>query len=60
MSRRQWLPGGVLVACILGLVTARADDPGKGGDVWLSDYEQARKVARETDRPIFVVFRCEH
>jgi hypothetical protein len=27
---------------------------------WLSDYEQARKAARESGRPIFVVFRCEH
>jgi hypothetical protein len=27
---------------------------------WLSDYEQARKEARSSGKPIFVVFRCEH
>ena len=27
---------------------------------WLTDYEQARKLAHASGRPIFVVFRCEH
>ena len=27
---------------------------------WLSDWEEARKVACESGRPLFVVFRCEH
>jgi hypothetical protein len=27
---------------------------------WLSDWEEGRKAARAADRPIFVVFRCEH
>ena len=27
---------------------------------WLSDWEEGRKVARESGRPLFVVFRCEH
>jgi hypothetical protein len=27
---------------------------------WLTDYEQARKAARDSGKPIFVVFRCEH
>lgn len=28
--------------------------------VWLSDYQAARQAARESGKPIFVVFRCEH
>jgi hypothetical protein len=27
---------------------------------WLTDYEQARKAARASGKPILVVFRCEH
>ncbi len=27
---------------------------------WLSDFEEAKKLAREGGKPIFVVFRCEH
>jgi hypothetical protein len=27
---------------------------------WLSDWEEARKVARATGKPLFVVFRCQH
>jgi hypothetical protein len=28
--------------------------------LWLGDYSQARRVARESDKPLFVVFRCQH
>lgn len=28
--------------------------------VWLSNYEQARGIAREKGKPLFVVFRCQH
>jgi hypothetical protein len=27
---------------------------------WLSNYQEARKLARLSDRPLFVVFRCDH
>jgi hypothetical protein len=27
---------------------------------WLSDWEEARKAARASGKPLFVVFRCEH
>jgi hypothetical protein len=27
---------------------------------WLTDYEHARAVARRVNKPLFVVFRCEH
>jgi hypothetical protein len=28
-------------------------------DGWLKDYEEGRRLARETGKPLFVVFRCE-
>jgi hypothetical protein len=28
--------------------------------VWLTDYGQARRLARESGKPLFVVFRCQH
>jgi hypothetical protein len=27
---------------------------------WLTDYDKARATARESGKPIFLVFRCEH
>ncbi len=27
---------------------------------WLSDWEEARKAAQASGKPLFVVFRCEH
>jgi hypothetical protein len=27
---------------------------------WLNDYGQARRLARESGKPLFVVFRCQH
>lgn len=26
---------------------------------WLSDYQEARKIAKQTGKPIFLEFRCE-
>jgi len=26
---------------------------------WLTDYQAAKKLARETGKPLFVVFRCQ-
>lgn len=37
-----------------GLLQAQDD-----GITWLGDYQEARKVARETGKPIFLEFRCE-
>jgi hypothetical protein len=41
------------VLLLLTLLPA-ADEPH-----WLTSYEEARRVARATGKPIFVVFRCE-
>jgi hypothetical protein len=27
---------------------------------WLTDYQQARLIARASHKPVFVVFRCMH
>ena len=26
---------------------------------WLGDYQEARKIAKQTGKPIFLEFRCE-
>jgi hypothetical protein len=32
----------------------------RDASAWLTDYGQARRLARESDKPMFVVFRCQH
>jgi hypothetical protein len=42
-------------------IPARADESGSANrTAWLTDYEQARGVSRQKNKPIFVVFRCQH
>jgi hypothetical protein len=33
--------------------------PVEGKIQWVYDYAEGRKLARETGKPMFVVFRCE-
>jgi hypothetical protein len=59
----RWLPPVIVfVLCYGGGADARgADSPKKNvSSRWLGDWEQGRKEARASGRPIFVVFRCEH
>ena len=35
--------------------TGRAEAPR-----WLTDYDEAKKLAQRQGKPLFVVFRCEH
>ena len=44
----------MLTTLLLTLAIPAAEAPR-----WLTDYEQARKEARASGKPIFVVFRCE-
>jgi hypothetical protein len=44
---------GVLIGLLS--VVSWADEPR-----WLEDYGQARALARQTGKPMFVVFRCRH
>ncbi len=57
MKRQHRLLWGVL-GCWLGLGAVPAPGAEGGKPVWLTDYGQARKAARATGRPMFVVFRC--
>jgi hypothetical protein len=50
----------VLFVCCIGLAsTASAGDP-LARSLWLTDYDVARSLARQSGKPLFVVFRCEH
>ena len=40
-----------------GLTLARADEKPKPGVIWLPDYSDGRLLARETGKPMLVVFR---
>ena len=39
--------------------TAVVGRPQNEGIVWLEDYQEARRQARDTGKPIFIEFRCE-
>ena len=67
MSKRTWRLGGVLGVCCLGLLGGMAAEPEDrprelpgAGPRWLGSYAQARRAARDSGKPIFAVFRCEH
>jgi len=55
MNKRGWLLAILLGLCCRGSVGAEATEPH-----WLSDWEEGRKAARASGKPLFVVFRCEH
>jgi hypothetical protein len=61
MSRRWWIVAGILGMC-LGLERSRTAETPKRADEarWLSEWEEGRKAARRSGKPIFVVFRCEN
>jgi hypothetical protein len=46
------------LACLVGFLTVplQADDNEIN---WLGDYREALKVARQTNKPILLEFRCE-
>lgn len=58
----SFVPGGVGLIALIAVMTAvvrpttRADD-NERVVAWLSDFEEAKKVARQTGKPIFVMFR---
>jgi hypothetical protein len=61
MSERGWLPVSILILCCLGNRGTAIEDAGKSAAPrWLSDWEEGRKAARASGKPLFVVFRCEH
>jgi hypothetical protein len=54
-----------LLSCVIGLTLmscAAAQDGGPRHPKfprWITDYQSARKMARETGKPLFIVLRCE-
>jgi hypothetical protein len=62
MNSRWWWPVVLLGLYIVADVPARgADSPKKNAPSrWLGDWEEGRREARASGKPIFVVFRCEH
>ena len=47
-----------ILLCVLGLAAGRLQ--AQDDDInWLGDYREALKVAKETQKPIFIEFRCE-
>lgn len=49
--------GGLITLAVLSLTAGRGLT---AQPKWLSDYEEARKLADHTGKPLFVVFRCPH
>ena len=61
MSFRVCLPVSIFYLILLGHDCMAADDAVKpDGQRWLNNWEEGRKIARESGKPLFVVFRCEH
>lgn len=55
MKKCGWVQAILLGLCSLS--SARGETPPPR---WLSDWEEGRKAARASGKPLFVVFRCEH
>jgi hypothetical protein len=47
----------MVLASFLGLHDRAAPRPAEPGPRWLTDYAEAQKAARQSGKPIFVVFR---
>ncbi len=61
MSGRWLRLVSFVVLCCLGSRMMTAEEVGKLAEPrWLTDWEEARKAARASGKPLFVVFRCEH
>lgn len=50
------------IGICFGLGSGRAAEAPAKPDAprWLSDWEEGKKAARASGKPLFVVFRCEH
>lgn len=58
--KRVWF-GGLLAATLLaghgGVGEAQKDSPAAHG--WMTNLAQAKALAKQTGKPLLVVFRCE-
>ena len=59
---KHWFLGGAL-ALAFGTAAVNLGQevpfPTTAPVLWQAEYGEAQRVARETGRPLFVVFRCE-
>ncbi|GBD36161.1 hypothetical protein HRbin36_01282 [bacterium HR36] len=58
---RLYLVFGVCVAALHGTLYAQGPKPNPvpGKIRWVYSYEEGKRLARETGKPLFVVIRCE-
>lgn len=56
----RWLVLASVLACVGVGAVRGADAEKRSGPHWLGDWEEGRRAARTENKPIFVVFRCEH
>ena len=62
LSRRMIRTGLACLPLLLALAAAAVSQPAQEAAAtvtWRTDYELARREAKQTGRPLFVVFRCE-
>ena len=55
-----WTAGGALAAGLVTLMAGtglRAPAGAQGGPAWLDSYPQAQAAAKQSGKPIFLVFR---
>jgi hypothetical protein len=57
MGGRRWFVAAVLA---LSAASGEARSDEVPDPRWLTDLGEARRVARESGKPIFAVFRCEY
>ncbi len=61
-SANRFLCLGAVAACCWSAPSRGDEIPAKSVDgkiTWLHKYEDAKKQAKESGKPLFVVFRCE-
>ena len=58
---RIWLSAGAIGAVVLFLGHSGKDAPGgpPSPPGWFTDYAKAKAAARQSGKPLFVVFRCQ-
>jgi hypothetical protein len=58
MNKRWLLSLILLVSCYLASGRLAASE--EAAPRWFGDWDEGRKAARDSGKPLFVVFRCQH
>lgn len=59
MQMRKTLPGPLYVLTLAMAFMAAPSQAQDDGVYWFSDYHEALRQAKQTQKPIFLEFRCE-